>query len=438
MRNIKSHARPFACAGVTDDVQPWHPVSWYLAAMKLLVWYLSGLDVRWVTPERMPFLAEACATHAKATVTNLPSNELLPTMLTGCYPGTHGVWGVRLDPSADPRQTTWVDRLPDVVTTSAQCIAHGITRKWDLPGIPPRRRRSFDITRTKYLRRNWPEKTLPVIGGVPSLLGVLGPERSRYVFNTTTNPRKALLAELAGGRYDLEFVELYSLDRMQQWHGPDHPKTAAYYRYIDDLTRDINDKCRANGVTLVVVSDHGHEPVTHTIDIPATLRATGVPDDEYNYFLELTILRLWFFTDRAREAIAAALREIDGVDVLTHSDLKPLHLDLDERYGELFALNRPGTIFFPHDFYQPLANAWLGLTDRKQWPRLWNPAQRHNHGYRVGHLCEQGLLLALDDSLRAKREKIELIDIAPTVLELIDEPLPDHMRGTTAFTRSSA
>lgn len=406
--------------------------------MKVLVWYLSGLDVRWITPQRMPFLAEARATHANVKMTNLPSNELLPTMLTGCYPVTHGVWGVKLNREVDPRRRIWVDRLPDVLTTTAQCVHHAITRKRDLPGVPPRRRRSFDITRTKYLRRNWPEKTLPVIGGVPSLLGVLGPGRSRYVFNTTTDPRNTLLAELAEGSYDLEFVELYSLDRMQQWHGPDDPRTATYYRYIDDLTRDMNDKCKANGVTLVVVSDHGHEPVTNTIDIPAALRAAGVPDDEYNYFLELTILRLWFFTDRAREAISAALREIDGVDVLTHDDLKPLRLDLDERYGELFALNHPGTIFFPHDFYQPLANAWLGVTDRKQWPRIVNPAQRHNHGYRVGHVCEEGLLLALDNTLRATRDEAELIDVAPSVLSLIGEPVPEHMTGRVMFERSSA
>ncbi len=406
--------------------------------MKVLVWYLSGLDVRWLTPDHAPFLAESLKTRAQARMTNLPSNELLPTMLTGCYPRTHGVWGVRLRQDTEPRRRTWVDRLPDALTTSAQCIAHGFTRKWDLPAVPPRRRRHFDITRTKYLRRNWPEKTLPVIGGVPSLLGVLGPDRSRYVFNATTNPRRTLLPRIGHGRYDLEFIELYSLDRVQQWHGPDHPHTAAYYRYIDDLTRDLHERCRKNGVTLLVVSDHGHEPVRETIDIAAALRNAGVPDDEYSYFLELSILRVWFFTDRARQRIGEALGGLQGVDVLTHDDLKPLRLDLDERYGHLFAMNRPGTIFYPHDFYQPLANTWLGMTDRKQSPRIFAPAQKHNHGYRPGHVCEEGLLLALDNTLHATQDTAELIDLAPSALSLIGEPIPDHMRGAAVFDRSPA
>jgi hypothetical protein len=56
--------------------------------------------------------------------------------------------------------------------------------------------------------------------------------------------------------------------------------------------------------------------------------------------------------------------------------------------------------FFPHDFYQPLANAWLALTDSKQLARLTDARQRHNHGYLPDHACEQGSTAVLDGTVR--------------------------------------
>ena len=64
-----------------------------LMAVKLLVCYISGLDRRRLHSETTPFLAQSLAAYPSATMTNLPSNELLPTMLTGMYPDRHGVWG---------------------------------------------------------------------------------------------------------------------------------------------------------------------------------------------------------------------------------------------------------------------------------------------------------------------------------------------------------
>ena len=290
------------------------------------------------------------------------------------------------------------------------------------------------ITRTKYLRRRWPYQTLSSIGGLPSLLGLLGKKHSRYLFCAATHPRRKLLPRIGAGDYDLDWIEFYALDRVQQWRGPDDEKVRRYYRETDRFLAALHDKCRSNGVTLMVLSDHGYEPVRDSINVRRLLEQSGVPRDEYSYFLELPSLRLWFFTDRAREAITALLSGLEHVRVLTVEDLRRFHLSFDDTsYGELFVMAEPGHIFFPHDFYQPLANLWLGLRDAKQAPRIVDAKQRHNHGYLSGHVCEQGLLMVMDRDLSPAREQIELIDVAPSVLALLGQERPEHMQGEPAF-----
>jgi hypothetical protein len=406
--------------------------------MKLLVFYLSGLDRRRINAEATPFLHAALGRHPHTTMRNLPSNELLPTMLTGCYPKDHGVWGVRLQPGLlrgdHAPKRCWVDALPDVLTTTAQSVWHQITHKKDLSAVPPFRRRQYQITRTKYWRRKWPEKTLPTIGGLESLMGVVGADRARYFFSDDTHPHRTLLPGLATGQYDLEFVELYSLDRMQQWHGPEHPRVGDYYRYTDEQCAALDRKCREHGMRLMVVSDHGHEPVVGHVDVRQALRDTGIPPAEYNFFLELTILRMWFYTDRAERAITEAIGKLPHVTLHDHDSLREMKLDLDESYGHRFALIEPGQIFFPHDFYQPAANLWLGLIDAKQRPRFKSAKQRHNHGYQAHHPCEEGWMMLCDDASRRGGEgEAELIDLAPTVLSLMGESVPEHMRGRVVF-----
>jgi hypothetical protein len=403
---------------------------------KLLLCYVSGLDLRRVSAEATPFLSGALARRPWAEMTNLPSNELLPTMLTGVYPPRHGVWGVRLraDPGEGDRRRL-VDLLPDVVTTTAQCVVHALTGGCDLAAVPPRRRRRFHITRTKYVRRRRPRRVLPRIGPVESLIGVVGNDRSRYLFSSATDPRR-LLGRVGSGRYVLDVLELYSLDRFQQWNLDRPGAVRGYYGRVDEFLERLEARCRAAGVTLAVLSDHGHEAVREAVDLRAGLADLRLPETEYSFFLELSIARFWFHSPRARERIDGMLSATPRVRMLGADELRELHLEFtDGRYGDRIAVAEPGTIFFPHDFHQPLANWALGLTDRKQWRRILDPRQRANHGYLPQHPCERGFLLLLDEGFTATRARMELIDVAPSALAVLDIEPPGTMDGRAAFAR---
>jgi hypothetical protein len=128
------------------------------------------------------------------------------------------------------------------------------------------------------------------------------------------------------------------------------------------------------------------------------------------------------------------LSALANVRVLTAAKLEELHLGFeDSRYGERVAVAEPGTIFFPHDFHQPLANWFLGLTDGKQRRRILDPRQRSNHGYLPHHECERGFLLLLDERFRAVQDAMELIDVAPSVLSILNAGRPATMEGRPIF-----
>ena len=198
---------------------------------RLLLCYVSGLDLRRVDATGTAFLSRALVEYPWAPFTNLPSNELFPTLVTGVSPSTHGVWGVKLRmPGApSPLERAWC-RLPDPVTTTIQRGLHLATKIFDLAAVPPRRRNRFEITRTKYKRRNKCRESMFGIGGVPTLFDVVGHGDSLYQFSSSADPVREVLPRMCANGHAMEVLELYSLDRHQQWNldRPDEPASCRY------------------------------------------------------------------------------------------------------------------------------------------------------------------------------------------------------------------
>ncbi|NNE07502.1 MAG: hypothetical protein HKN20_02955 [Gemmatimonadetes bacterium] len=403
--------------------------------LKLFVMNITGLDSRWIRPETMPFLAEARSRCPAFSLRNYPSNDILPSILTGTYPPEHGIWGVRLKESADAPRGSGI--VPDILTTSVQCMRHWITGEFDLSAIPPWRRKRFEITRSKYRRFARPWDVLSEIGGRVSVMGAVGRDQTRYQFRSPSDPVGEVLPDCANGDVALDWLELYTINRIQQWYA-DSVRVGRWYGKVDEFVKAACEKCANNGVLPVLVNEHGHEPVRRSIDLQAALRKSGLADDEYSYFLELPMVRFWFHTERARETIGTLLGEMEMVHVFRHDEMGPLHLDFgDTSYGELFGFLEPGNIFFPHDFHHPLGNFYLGLGDRKQWPRIADARQRSNCGYLPGNDCEKGIFLVFDESLRAAAPSGTVIDVAPTLLSLLEVETPDTMKGTVLCVRGA-
>jgi hypothetical protein len=129
------------------------------------------------------------------------------------------------------------------------------------------------------------------------------------------------------------------------------------------------------------------------------------------------------------------LSSIEHGRVQSYEDLQEYNIKFpDSSYGEFYFRADPGYIIFPHDFYQPLANLYLGLTDWQQRSRVLNPKHRGYHGYPPNNESEKGFMILLDDRYKTTKKEVEIIDVAPTVLGLLGYEKPDYMVGDCVFT----
>jgi hypothetical protein len=401
---------------------------------RLFISYISGMDLRRINSKDTPFMAELIDSHPWITFRNLPSNELFPTIVTGVDPIKHGVWGVKLNRGKRLNRPKLSAKLPDWLTTTVQCCLHFLTNAYDLAAIPPRRRFEFELTRTKYKRRNKNPEALFRIGGLDTVLGIIGQDRSRYLFSSTSKPVEKLLPFVCADNYRLELLELYSIDRHQQWNLDSAGVVAEFYGVIDDFLKRLADKCETKGMSLMIFSDHGHEKIKKSIDIISLIENLDIPPEDYSFFTEVSSIRLWFHTEKARQTITERLSRIEHGTLLTFEDVAEYNVPLtDSSYGEVFFFLDPGYIFFPHDFYHPLANVLLGLFDRMQRKRLISPKHRGNHGHLPHFDAERSFVVLADKGFKAEGENADILDLAPTILSILGYTPPDYMTGRVLF-----
>ena len=402
---------------------------------KLLVCYTDGMDLRRIDRTNAPFVFDKLKSKPCVRITSPPSSDSLPTLLTGVYPSEHGIFGVRLKANTTrSRITKIIDQLPDILTTTTQCIFQAISGSYDLPVIPPKRRRRFEILRTQQDKKYRKTENLLQFGGLESCLGAVGIERCHYLYSRTSNPLQDLINKIGSGKYIFEFVHLYSFDLLQRWNIDDEKKTRAVYARFDSFVRRVYEKCDDNKITFILFSDHGYDQIRGYIDLKQRLKMLGLYEEEYTYFIELSIARFWFFSDRARNEIVRMLREIPNCRFFSWKDLQQFNISFNgAQYGEVFIMSCPGFAFFPHDFHHPIANLFLGITDPKQRPRLFNPRHRGEHTLLPHFEAAKGFTLLLNNDYESCKKEADLIDIAPTVLELLGIEKPDTMIGSPVF-----
>jgi hypothetical protein len=402
---------------------------------KLLVCYIDGMDLRRIDRTNAPFVFDKLKSKHCVRISSPPSSDSLPTLLTGAYPSEHGYFGVRLKPNTSrSRITKIIDQIPDILTTTTQCMFQALTGSYDLPVIPPKRRRRFQILRTHHDKKYKKTENLLQFGGLKSCLGAVGIEKCHYLYSRTSNPLQDLINKIGSGKYVFEFVQLYSFDLLQRWNLDSERKTQAIYAYFDNFVRSLYEKCNNNKITLLLFSDHGYDQIKGYINLIQRLKKLDLSEKEYTYFIELSMARFWFFSDRAREKIVRMLQEIPNSRYFLWRDVRPFNISFDDpQYGEIFVMSYPGFIFFPHDFHHPIANLFLGIIDPKQRPRFFNSRHRGDHTLLPYFEAAKGFMILFNEDYELCKQETDLIDVSPTILELLGIEKPDTMIGSPAF-----
>lgn len=401
----------------------------------LFVCYIPGLDRRRVDARRTPYIHSLLNDYASCTLRAIPSTELTPTLLTGVGPHKNKVWQVSIkDEVPLSPMIKLIDALPDVVTTTFQCFGHLLNSKRDLAAVPPHRRRQFNLHRMKYTRRETDPNCLDEIGGYSSILKELGQDDAGYVFCKNFSDMEDGLSIFPREGKRLDFVEFYGFDLYSHWHLDQPDKIDEKLRFVDSFIERLHKRCRDAGVTMLLLVDHGQELITSSVNIIKHLKQSGVPRNEYVYFVEVSAVRIWFKTERARTEITRLLEGVPNVTLKTRQEMHEYGICFDDpKFGELYCFGNHGHTFFPHDFYNPIANAFLGITDKLLRPRLFNAHHRGNHGHLPDHPAEEGYLVLCEEGFKATTDQAQIFDFAPTVLNLLGKKPPEHMDGRAVF-----
>jgi hypothetical protein len=394
------------------------------------------MDLRRVDSSSCPYVSSLLSDFPWVEIRNFPTVDNVPSLLTGAYPHEHGVWGPKLRSRSvsGGLVARIVDSMPDLVTTTAQCAAHVLGEPVELATVPPRRRRRFELLRYKFIKFPEDNKVTLPIRGYPSFFSVAGSERCRFTFEPRLDVLDRQLSKLAAGDLIVEMVEVHALDELLHWNTNDGPELAGYFRQVDEFVAELHRKCLRTNRRFLLLCDHGMERVHESIDIRQGLEALDIPMEELDFFIENTRATFWLHTDRAREAILELLGGLDHGTVVRRQDLDQYGIRFpDDAYGDVYFYAHPGSTLFPNDFYQPLANSVLALMDRQQRSRYRYPTHRGDHGYFPENACERGYIVLAADGFTATSERVSIVDIAPTILDLLGLAPPSTMQGRPAF-----
>lgn len=400
---------------------------------RLMIFYIAAMDLRRINDENTPFLAKKFSEVPWAKINTIPETDLVPTIFTGSYPHVHKMWQVKLNPNLDGlSRKTLSESIPDLVTTTLQCLIHLYTGSFNLAAIPHWRRRRMEIYKTRFMRRTL--KNYLTFNGVDTFLSEVGEKDSMYSYNNRLDHISSLLPKFCLKNHRLEILETHSMDTLQHWYLDNPERINRFYRKIDSLIEEFHKKCEKKGFTLMVLSDHGQEPVRGSIDLFERLGKLNISRYEYTFYIEAPKARFWFHSDSARERITHMLSSVKHGTLLPYKDMHEHNVTFDdESYGEYYFIADPGYIFFPNDFYHPLGNIFMGLNDPQQRSRFSSPRYRGYHGYLPHHESEKGFMLLLDDQYKTEHNEVDLIDFAPTVLGLLGYDKPEYMKGQCMF-----
>ncbi|MEY2466178.1 MAG: hypothetical protein QOD03_699, partial [Verrucomicrobiota bacterium] len=102
-------------------------------------------------------------------------------------------------------------------------------------------------------------------------------------------------------------------------------------------------------VKLYIFSDHGMANCDELLDLKSKIEPLPFRiGKDYAVVYDSTMARFWFFNDRARQEITAALHQVPQGRVMPDAELKELRTLFPDRYfGELIFLVKEGALIVP-------------------------------------------------------------------------------------------
>jgi len=392
---------------------------------KVVVLWLDGFSSRYLTPEKTPFLYRMAEQSLTARLGSLFAFAGIGfSIFAGIGINTHRVWCDWVLRENQPSRVVlrWIvrlcDLLPgDIASQYARYAAYRLLgHNPGTPNIIPVG--LIDSFAPKEDKKLTDEQS---VDGVVTFFDQLRAHAVPYSLSAFHESiyegriaKRIGRALAAGNRFVL--VRMASLDRLGHKYGPESRQVT---KRLGEIDRAVNELAEyvvgpSHSAQLVVFSEHGMIPVRGQVDLMAALKALPVRiGKDYFVFLNSTVACLWPKTDAARNLLLAMLGNIGHGTVIDKTQRKEFGIDqLGIEHGDiLFALDE-GYVFFP-DFY------------RRRTPPMGM------HGYATTEYDWPVFILHSPDGVRRNEpvREARFIDIMPTLLELLDVPVPVTCEG---------
>ena len=400
---------------------------------KVIMLFLDAFSSRYLKEHLCPTMCKLSQEHFFSELEPMLAFQGIgATIFSGAWPNTTRVWAEYvLGENETFKNSLLLQKLvelTDVVPNDRICwdIRYALFKLWGKKyvgtqaGIPGKLAKYF----TTKLRKKYSDEDCLV--QLKTIFDVLRENGMDYDYLTplarTERKETDLLCKKLKNNSipTLTLIQLSSLDEVGHNHGPISYEVEKTIERTDVEVKNILEAARVSrdDIHLVVFADHGMSTVRQHLNVWKILHDLPLAlVRDYLVFLDSTMARFWFFTPRARRYIEEAFANVECGQILDTDQLRHLHIDkLGKEHGEMtFALD-DGVVIYP-DFF-----------------RRHNPP-KGMHGYMIPQ--DNPILLIYSSKSNGRDtefknwKKVRMIDIMPTVLDLLDLQIPKTCEGTS-------
>ena len=314
----------------------------------------------WEIIKNDPFARDFAPTRKQLDSVFGYSSACVPSILSGRWPDEHHNWCYFVyDPKNSPfKSLRWLRWLPNKITSRR------IFRRWlsklvkvqlsfrgyfDLYNIPFKHIADYDFTEKKS-----PLQPRGMNRG-PNIFDFLEQRKISYHVSAPQKTEQqnltALISDIKQENIDFAFLYWPALDGLLHSVGNQSPEVPEKLRGYENWIRDLMAVAEQHyeEVRLYIFSDHGMANCDVLLDLKSKIEPLPLRmGKDYTVVYDSTMARFWFFNERAREEITAALKAVPQGRILPDSELKSLRAYFPDGYfGQLIFLADEGVLIVP-------------------------------------------------------------------------------------------
>ena len=237
---------------------------------------------------------------------------------------------------------------------------------------------------------------------------------------------KKLFSKIDESDYHLNLLYLGSGDGIGHAHGPGSTQRKEMVKRLDSQIKEIVTffTNKYENVDFLILGDHGMVDVEKYVNAQDIISSVAKNNNlklgqDYLLFLDSTLIRIWGKNSEAKKVFEKMFEDDYELStcgkILGDDDVKSYKLPKNiEYYGDIIWLANPGVVVYPDYFH--ISEKVKGM-----------------HGYDISIDQQKGFAILYSKNKMYGKivEECELIDICPTLCDLLDIDYPKSNRGTS-------